>query len=399
VSDALRRVFTARCVEATGQDRVRIDTVAFVRASRRAERELVSALYEALGRAPRDRVAETRALRSRLEIGLTDLAAVARRPGSRAFLAAEVQSLGDPGSAFAARAARDGIERLLRLAGDVVTCIDALADVRDPVRIQNFAARVLGSSKALRAGSDLWRALSTALVDHDPATRAALDEQGVPPHRRTEIARALDVNGVYQDEVAASVLCFGPLVYSKRGQVFDQVLRHSALGESTRLIVHQLRDALLDPSRARRATVFENLTPYLDYVDDCVRRGVGDEIVLCSGGQASWAVIAVLRGFARAKVSVRHSGDLDRSGVLILRSLERRSGVRIEPLLMDASTHRRFAARGKPLSTDERRHLERLVSSDPPDALCADLLRAILDTDTWIEQEQFSDELLASAVE
>jgi hypothetical protein len=34
-----------------------------------------------------------------------------------------------------------------------------------------------------------------ALVDHDPVTRRALDEQGVPPHRTTEIARALVEGG------------------------------------------------------------------------------------------------------------------------------------------------------------------------------------------------------------
>src|SRR5690606_479057 len=108
---------------------------------------------------------------------------------------------------------------------------------REPIRVQNFAARVLGSSKALRPGGDLFRLLSAALVDHDPRTRRALDEHGIPPHRTTELARALEVNGVFQDEAAASVLCFGPLVYEKRGQRFDQVARHSALGESSRLIV------------------------------------------------------------------------------------------------------------------------------------------------------------------
>jgi hypothetical protein len=398
VSDALRRVFTARFVVSPEPGRIRIDLAQFLRKSNRTDTEVDAALYRALGRQRRDPLAEARALRAKLELGLTEIAGFARQPGARAFVAAELKELADPKSALAERAAREGAERALRLSSDVVRSIDALADVRDPVRIQNFSARVLGSSKALRPGSDLSRALSTALVDHDPHTRDALDDQGVPPHRATELVRALEVNGVYQDEAAASVLCFGPLVYAKRGERFDHVHRHAALGESSRLIVHQLRDAEVDPSRARRATVFENLTPYLDYVDACVERSIADEIVLCSGGQANWAVVAVLKGLARSRVPVRHSGDLDRSGVFILRSHARRSGARVEPLFMDAATHARFAAFGQPVPADERRHIQRLLSTETSEAPCHDVLRAILGSGIWIEQERFADELLEGAL-
>ncbi len=398
VGDALRHVFTARAVVAASAGRVRIDLAAFLRASAWTEAELAAALYAALGRERRDPSTEARALRAKLELGLVDLDASARRPEAKAFVAAELRGLARSGSALAGRAAADGTERALSLVRGVISCIDALADVSDPIRIQNFSARVLGSSKALRPGGELWRALGQALVDHDPRTRRALDEQGVPPHRTTEIARALDVLGVYHDEAAASVLCFGPLVYAKRGERFDQVLRHSALGESSRLIVHQLREASVEAPGATRATLFENLTPYLDYVDACVERAITGEIVLCSGGQASWAVVAVLRGLARARIPVRHSGDLDRSGVLILRSLARRSGARVEPLFMDTSTHARFASAGLPLAADERRRLERLVAEEAREAPCHGLLRAILDSGIWVEQEQFAEELLEDAL-
>ncbi len=398
VVNALSRLFTARAVRRDGAGRARVDLAAFLRASRSGEAELEALLYDVLGRERRDPASRERTLRAELEAGLADLSAAARSSGSRSFVTSELERLGDAESELTRRALRDGVAAALALARDVVRCIDALPTIRDPVRIQNFSARVLGSSKALRPRGDLWRAVGAALVDHDAVTRRALDEQGVPPHRTTEVARALEVNGVYHDEAAASVLCFGPLAYRKGGEEFDHVARHSRLGEASRLIVHQLRDAAFERPPARRVTVFENLTPFFDYVDALLYRSRDDEIVLCSGGQASWAVVAVLSGLARFGLPVRHSGDLDRSGVLILRSLRRRSGARVEPLFMDGTTHARFATLGQPLSAPERRRLERLVAEDSRDELCHDLLRAVLASGLWVEQEQFAEEVVEEAL-
>jgi len=391
---ALRRVFSPRMVSSTRDGRVRLELRAFLKATGRADHELAEELYRALGRTRRDPAAEDRLLRAKLEQALAALLPRAETAGSRAFVGAHLRGLAAPRSEISELAARVGAARALDLVRGVVRSMDALGSVRDPIRLQNFAARVLGSSKALNSGSDLYRWLGSALVDHDPHTRRALDEQGVPPHRATEIARALEVNGVYHDEAAASVLCFGGLVYEKRGRSFDHVARHSELGESSRLIVQQLRGAEFERPAARRVTVFENLTPYLDYVDACVERSITDEIVLCSSGHASWAVVALLSGLAPLGLPVRHSGDLDRAGVQILRSLKRRSGARVEPLFMDAATHRRFAERGQPLEPDERRRLEQLLRADSAANPCHDLLREILATGTWIEQEQFVGECL-----
>jgi hypothetical protein len=262
------------------------------------------------------------------------------------------------------------------------------------VRAQTLAARALGSSKALRRSGELFRWVSDAIVAHDPRTRRLLDEEGVPPTAAAERANALEVNGVLFDEAAASVLCFGPIAYTKRGQRFDGVARHAALGESSRIVVQQLRDAVLERPAARRVTIFENLAPYLEYVDVCVARGRVDEIVLCSGGQANHAVVGLLRRIAAYAIPTRHAGDLDRSGVLILRSLAKRTGAKIVPMHMDAATHRRFADRGQPISSAERGRLAALVQSDDPSALAHDLLRVLHSTGVWIEQEAYADDVL-----
>lgn len=398
-ADVLRRVFSARAVTVSDRGCVRIDLAAFRRASGMAAGELAGLLRAALGGPGSGSTASAPKLRSsailaEVERELSSLLRVCQRGVSRRFVEAEVRSLALEDSPACERALRLGATKATELVRRVVLSLDALPQVKPPVRVQNFAARVLGDSKALSRQGELAKLVGAALADHDPTTRRALEEQGVPPHRSTEIARALEVHGIFHDEVAASVLCFGPLVYDKRGERFDHVLRHSRFGESSRLTVHQLRDAKLLAPRVRRATVFENLTPYLDYVDACAGRGIDDELVLCSAGQASFAVVQVLSGLAAHGVPVRHCGDLDRSGVLILRSLQRRSGARITPLLMDSATLARFADRARPLSSEERRRLAQALGKDSTGLPCHDLLCSIHRTGRWIEQEQYVEECL-----
>jgi hypothetical protein len=210
---------------------------------------------------------------------------------------------------------------------------------------------------------------------------------------------ALEARGIYKDEVAASVLCFGPLVYRKGRERFDHVARHARFGESSRLIQHQLRDATLERPAARRVTIFENLTPYLDYVDALIERGIRNEISGCASGQASWAVVRLVELCARHALPMRFAGDLDRSGVLILRSLRKRTGARIEPLCMGVATHRRFADRGQPISAREATLLDAMLAHDAADAPCHALLRELGKTRVWIEQEAFAGECLARVLE
>lgn len=115
---------------------------------------------------------------------------------------------------------------------------------------------------------------------------------------------------------------------------------------------------------------------------------------MCSGGQANLAVVELLRNLGGSGLPARHAGDLDRSGVLIVRSLMKRTRMRIALCAMDVSTHRRFASRGAPLSADERGRLSLLVRGDDASAPGYDLLNELLVTGVWVEQEAFSDEIL-----
>jgi hypothetical protein len=398
-ADALRRIFTPRAVQAAGEGCIRVDVARFLRDhGPEAEATLTYALYGIAGRAPCDLDAAARSIRRSLERALLELETTAFSETAIAMLRAERVALAsDERAKFFVHASEQGVAATVRLASNLVRCLDAIADLSDPVRVQTFAARTVGSSKALRRNGDLFRYLSEALVAHDPRTRRLLEDCGVAPGAAR--ANALEVNGVLFSEAAASVLCFGPIAYAKHGQRFDHVERHAAFGESCRIVLQQLRDAVVVPPRARRITIFENLAPYLDYVDACVAANQRDEIVLCSGGQANFAVVELLRRLAVHALPTRHSGDLDRSGVLIARSLMKRAGARLELCFMDVIAHRRFASRGTPVSEDERTRLAALVRDEHESAPGHALLREILATGTWIEQEAFADDVLADLLE
>lgn len=404
VEDALRRVFSARVVRRAAEGHVRLELGALLRdAGPDAEATLVRTLYALTRREPRDPAAEARSARHALERALLAIEARAESAAARAFVASEVAKLATTDSPLLDQAQGEGLASAERLASDVVRTVDAVVRHRDagadPVRAQVFASRVLGSSKALRRGTELHRRVTTALLEHDVPTLMLMDEAGVAPTPTAAQTFAFAVNGVLYDEAAASVLCFGPIVYTKRRRVseervrFDHVARHAALGESSRLVLQQLQGTDVERPAARRVTLLENLAPYLDYVDACVEAGQGDEIVLCSGGQANLAVVALVRRLAVHDIPIRHAGDLDRSGVLILRSLAKRAGARIAPLLMDAATHARFAPRGQPIARDELGRLEALLASDPPGSPCHDLLRVLRASRTWIEQEAFFEDV------
>jgi hypothetical protein len=228
-----------------------------------------------------------------------------------------------------------------------------------------------------------------ALVEFDPAIRdEVLARLG---DRSDDVAArlALESRGIFRDEAALTVHCFGPLVYVKGGERFDHVARHARQGDVAALTLRQLRGAALD-APIGRATVIENQTTFLDYIELDPAPG---ELVVLGRGQASHAVVALLELVARA-APIRIACDLDRSGVLIWRNLARRLRTRLQPIGMDRATYERVADRGAALAPAERDRLARLLAVDPTAAAGHDLLLAIAQRARWVEQEAFAADIL-----
>ncbi|HEU4610876.1 MAG TPA: DUF2399 domain-containing protein, partial [Kofleriaceae bacterium] len=341
---ALRALFSTRAVAPVPPARARIDLSRAVPAGV----ELDRALYAALARVPRDPRAELAAHQDALRRELAALP-TPRHTVSRAFLADE-RAAAEAGTGETWELAASGeVARAAAIVADVIRALDALLELTATIRIANFAARVLGDSKALLPGSDRARRLAETLIAYDPATQADVAAMR-PATQAATLAAALEVRGLLRDSAGILAHVFGPLVYARGDVRFDHVARHALLGDPTPLSLAQLRDATLVELPAERITVIENQAPFLDYIE---RADPRRELVVFARGQASWAVVVLLRMCAAARLPIRHAGDLDRAGVLILRSLERRVHARIEPWHMDIATHRRFATGGRAIDSEE----------------------------------------------
>jgi hypothetical protein len=270
----------------------------------------------------------------------------------------------------------------------------ALAERNEqPVRLANFARRATGSTKGLRAGERRYARVTDALLRQVPGLAERVDSEGLrePGDRRRF---ALECLGIFRNETPIDVLCYGSFVLQKQGRRIDSPAAHHDLGEPCRLLLLHLRDALVADVRADRVVSIENETTFNDYVEWLRAKG-RHEVVVLSEGQANWAVVRLLwlLGRAAPAAPIVHWGDLDRFGVLILRSLRRRSAVPVDPLWMDVGTFERFVDEGLPLPEGEREEIASLVAMSPGE-VGSDVLQAIYEAGRWVEQESVAEGVL-----
>lgn len=351
-------------------------------------------LYQAAARVPRDIKGEKAVLAVRASETVTSLADGASG-AARSFLLDMADRLSRGQGELFRQVWENGLEGMMRELQTVARCI-AAAEVNDgPVRLANFSRRALGTTKGLRSGDARHVMVADALLRFLPGLSDLVEaESPRDPSQRRRFA--LECLGIFRNETPVDVLCFGSFVLEKRGARLDSPEAHRALDEPVRLMLLHLRDARVSRIRATRIVSIENETTFNDYVDR-QKEGGGEEIVLCSQGQANWAVVRLLRLLHEAapSVPVFHWGDLDRSGVLILRSLRHRSGVPVQPLHMDRETFRRFSPEGLPLPPGEKEEIGTLLKK-PRGNVGDDLLAAIRDTGKWVEQETVADAVLRS---
>jgi hypothetical protein len=350
-------------------------------------------LYAASARTPRNIRAERSDLAARASVFAEELAR--RYAGAAASYLAEAASRLSRGrGALFEEAEARGLPRLTEELDRIARCI-ALAEGNDsPIRLANFSRLATGSTKGLRAGDSRYGTVADALLAFVPGLAEKVEAEG--PRDASERRRlALESVNIFRNETPVDVLCFGRFLLEKGGRTLHDAAVHFELDEPVRLLLLHLRGARAKEVRAERIVSIENETTFNDYVDR-VRETGSEEVVLCSQGQANWAVVRLLMLLAEAAPSVPmfHWGDLDRSGVLILRSLRRRTGLPIEPLWMDVPTYRRFAESGLPLRAEEKKEIDAVLRASG-DGTGSELLAAILEKGKWIEQETVADGVLA----
>lgn len=342
-------------------------------------------LYQAFERRPMNRAARRQAVQERALATLEGWLAQEDQPAvGRAFLE-EQKRLAVAGRGELVEDDDERFTQVRRDLGLVLAAVRLTCQEGEPLRLSHLGRLVAGSTKAFRTGTSLLNRLADLLYGYDPGIRAAVDQEGPEggEYRRNHV---LEQTRLLRDGASDHFLVFGNLVYRRQGRNFSWIADHAGLGEPVRLTWQQWKgaEAIAAPSLV---TIIENETSFLDHLPSIE---AAQELVVCCAGQAGWGLIRFLKGLAGEGRRFRHWGDLDRSGILILNSLARRTGLSIEPWRMAPDDVARLANLGQPLTDTERNRIAALLEGEP--RLAWDTLAALLAHGVWIEQENWADD-------
>jgi len=139
----------------------------------------------------------------------------------------------------------------------------------------------------------------------------------------------------------------------------------------------------IDHIDAKSLLTIENLTTFNDYH---IRAG---EFVVFTSGFANSLVVEFIRKCAadNALTSVKHFGDIDAFGFVILRDLVSRTGIEISPYYMDALTYEANKAQAINMTDGNRTLFQKLIGDPFYSAEDKGLFRLLLEEGKTLEQE------------
>ena len=346
------------------------------------------------GREPRNMRFEADAFRSRFEArveeGIAEGERRARAAGAKASSAAFercLRRLRDAASQERAAFRRLAREASLPHVEEAVARLVAalavvLAQRSEVLRLDVLSVLVAGSTKALRPDTQDYARLVQALGNEEPELLARLGRQA---RESPQVTRRflLEHFGIVPNDVPLDVLVRGPLTLDCDGEELGDVARLARRGLSAKLTYSVLTACSPRVPPGTRVVTVENETAF-----HMIAQRHPEDLVVFTSGQPSWPVILLLRKLAAGdpRLEVRHFGDLDRSGLLILRSLRQKTELDIRPLWMDRETYEQCADLSIRLRPDELTALRSLAKSwDEPYG--HDIIAALIVNERWIEQE------------
>ncbi|NCB40885.1 MAG: DUF2399 domain-containing protein, partial [Erysipelotrichia bacterium] len=349
-ADSVKLFFGHDCVSVEKGSAVKLNLAKYIAKLPDA----IAGLYKLLNRCRRDIPSEKAGIRQRLECIIADClrqgADLAMQQWLRSESARIARGNGELWQMCVEKGVEKGCVSVDRLLAALSRGFKILRESDSPLRLSHFGLSVTGDTKSCRVGTPLLKKFAEILCDYDPEISEELrflDFSSSVARQRA----ALDMTRLVLDGAATQLLVFGQMIFSKRGQRFTYVADHLKLGEPVILSWAQLENAALEQVPATIVTV-ENETSFYDLIADCNGEKTA---VICTMGQGNRLLVKLLRDSARLAKSFYHSGDLDRSGVLILESLRRRTGIDIRPLNMEPAVLKRLAASALPLPQVEKR--------------------------------------------
>jgi len=256
---------------------------------------------------------------------------------------------------------------------------------RDPERIErvvHVSRMTSGDTHWLRPHNRVWRDLAEDLLDFDQDLKSRLNGLN---HHEMSVQALVDV-GIVENLTSVVVLVYGHFGLKRGNSLWNWPEESAQQQLPVWLSAIHLQDCqIISKAPINQIISIENETSFLDLVE---QHGDDDELVLVyTEGQANRAVVGLMLLLAAAAPTARfqHQGDLDLAGIRILASLYARTALPIEPSLMDAATHKRFARFGIELTAAEREEVSREMATRR--LPCRDLLEQLSATGIRIEQE------------
>ncbi len=274
----------------------------------------------------------------------------------------------------------DDAERL----EDVCKAIDSLSRLTSEMPARVFSVRVFRDSKRIETISTRLMRVLCEFGD--------LNELGID---KSDFQNPSELNDVLSAELGIvsnpiHVFVSGPLKLKGEGRVIDL----SGFVPDVGLPEKMVRDFEIVDVGSDSVITVENLTPFCMLAQAlCQQRGGRRECLLVYlGGYHNKTRREFLRKIYQKYIrdgrlpQFLHWGDIDLGGFRIYHHLTKRTGIPIQPLLMDEDTYHAYSVRGKPLSWSYRKELEALLD-DPRYQIFQGVIRAILERGVVVEQE------------
>ncbi|MSP14337.1 MAG: DUF2399 domain-containing protein [Chloroflexi bacterium] len=266
---------------------------------------------------------------------------------------------------------------------DLLSALDALAQLSGPTLERTLSVRLFGDSKRLEV---CRRALLGILRRHAPDGAEYGDDDWA-------LLRAYHL-----DRVPEYIPLAGPLVLQFRSEAQQtpvsgyarHILDLSPFSPSLALSGAMLREIAVVACSAIAVITVENSTSFSELL--AVRPL--SLLALYTAGFASPAVVSLLQEVRRLQPALPfyHWGDVDVGGLRILAHLRHHLGpFSVRPLAMDSATLMAQAAHTQPLSDAERVALAQL-ENHPALADCAGIIKHLLLTGRKLEQEAVAAE-------
>ncbi len=227
-------------------------------------------------------------------------------------------------------------------------CYQFLLNNKAEISYSHLGSDFFNDSKCLRDG-ELFVMLSNILQRYLHGEVLSQEKA-----RRKEVFAHF---GVIDNPTAIKVTLFGPLVYQKKGQIFDHVKCLGEIGECSVLTLQNLNEIEGLKVEAKRIITCENESPFFSLTSEFT-----DALIIYTEGFANRAVVKLLSLLASEGFTVNHWGDSDPEGLHIASELNQ-----IIPITLwrcDVKELKRYKTMLKTLPYKKRVRGEKLLSKE-----------------------------------